>query len=204
MTTSEPKDEATEAPEGAVTGAVKGAVKGEVNGAVGAVTGAAPDGGAMTPDELLDAVGPAFSKLRRTSLLEVENPISAKDLSRTLVLNHVLEATQDPDREITVGGVAELLAVDPSVASRMVTDNIKAGYLIRGASQQDGRRSVLHLSPAGQELMTRFRRHQRSAFEYITADWAQGDQLEFARLMLKYVDSLAELRNRGLASDAPR
>ncbi|MEU7897735.1 MarR family winged helix-turn-helix transcriptional regulator [Nonomuraea sp. NPDC049152] len=157
-----------------------------------------------TADELLDAVGPAFSKLRRTSLLEVENPISAKELSRTLVLNLVLEGTQDPDKEITVGAVAELLGTDPSVASRMVTDNIKAGYLIRAASQQDGRRTVLHLSPEGAELMARFRRHQRSAFEYITADWSEHERLEFARLMLKYVDSLADLRSRGLATESPR
>ncbi|AWS44335.1 MarR family winged helix-turn-helix transcriptional regulator [Streptosporangium sp. 'caverna'] len=155
-----------------------------------------------TADELLDAVGTAFSKLRRTSLLEVENPISAKDLSRTLVLNIVMEHTQDSGKEITVGAVAELLAVDPSVASRMVTDNIKAGYLIRAASQQDGRRTVLRLSPEGAELMARFRRHQRSAFEYITADWSEHDRLELARLMLKYVGSLAHLRNRGLAEDA--
>lgn len=149
-----------------------------------------------TPDQLLNEVGPAFSKLRRTSLLEVEDPISAKDLSRTLVLNIVLEHTKDGDKEITVGTVAEILGVDPSVASRMVTDNIKAGYLLRAASQEDGRRTVLHLTPAGIELMDRFRRHQRSAFEYITADWSEKDRLEFARLMLKYVDSLDHLAER--------
>ncbi|MFJ1754977.1 MarR family winged helix-turn-helix transcriptional regulator [Kitasatospora sp. NPDC088134] len=143
---------------------------------------------------MLDAVGPAFGKLRRTSLLEVEHPISAKDLSRTLVLNLVLEHTRDPEREVTVGAIAGLLAVDPSVASRMVTDNIHAGYLLRAASQQDGRRTVLRLSPAGEELMTRFRRHQRSAFEYITADRPEAERLEFARLMLKYVDSLDHLK----------
>lgn len=147
----------------------------------------------MTDDELLDAVGPAFSKLRRTSLLEVENPISAKDLSRTLVLNVVLE---HPGEEVTVGGVADLLGVDPSVASRMVSDNIKAGYLVRAASQQDGRRTVLHLSPEGRELMARFRRHQRAAYEFITAGWSERDRLDFARLMLKYVDSLAALSAR--------
>jgi DNA-binding MarR family transcriptional regulator len=149
-----------------------------------------------TADELLEAVGPAFSKLRRTSLLEVENPISAKDLSRTLVLNHVLEHTRHEGAEVTVGMVAELLGVDPSVGSRMVSDNIKAGYLKRAASQQDGRRTVLELTPEGTELMARFRRHQREAFEYITADWSQQERLEFARLVLKYVDALAELRNR--------
>ncbi|WP_441247193.1 MarR family winged helix-turn-helix transcriptional regulator [Kitasatospora sp. McL0602] len=149
-----------------------------------------------TADELLDAVGPAFGKLRRASLLDVENPISQKDLSRTLVLNIVLEAEQGDAGEVTVGAVADYLSVDPSVASRMVSDCISAGHLIRAASQQDGRRTVLHLSPEGRELMARFRRHQRSAFEYITADWADDERLEFARLMLKYSDSLAALRRR--------
>lgn len=149
-----------------------------------------------TAEELLDAVGPAFSKLRRSALLEVENPVSPKDLTRTLVLNIVLEHTRDEDAEVTVGTVAELLGVDPSVGSRMVSDSIKAGYLKRVASQQDGRRTVLELSPEGSELLARFRRFQREAFEYITADWPERDRLEFARLMLRYVDALAGLRNR--------
>ncbi|WP_416385377.1 MarR family winged helix-turn-helix transcriptional regulator [Streptomyces sp. NRRL B-1677] len=160
-----------------------------------------------TADELLDAVGPAFGKLRRSSLLEVENPISQKDLSRTLVLRIVLEAEQEAPEgppEITVGAVARHLGVDPSVASRMVSDCISAGYLIRAASQQDGRRTVLNLSPEGRELMARFTRHQRSAFECITADWTEHERLEFARLMLKYVASQDTLRHRPAAQDAPR
>nr|AUV64111.1 putative HTH-type transcriptional regulator [Streptomyces citricolor] len=154
-----------------------------------------------TAEDLLDAVGPAFGKLRRTSLLEVENPISAKDLSRTLVLNLVEQHTRDSEAEITVGAVAELLGVDPSVASRMVGDNIKAGYLTRAASQQDGRRTVLHLSPAGTDLIARLRRHQRDAYDYITADWNERDRLEFARLMLKYVASLDRLAERNANGD---
>ncbi|MFB6617967.1 MarR family winged helix-turn-helix transcriptional regulator [Streptomyces sp. NPDC085524] len=155
-----------------------------------------------TAEELLNAVGPAFGKLRRSSLLEVENPISQKDLSRTLVLNVVLEAGgdggdgSDEAREVTVGGVAEHLGADPSVASRMVSDCISAGYLIRAASQQDGRRTVLHLSPEGRDLMARFRRHQRAAYDYITADWPEQDRLDLARLMLKYVASQEALRRR--------
>ncbi|WP_327092097.1 MarR family winged helix-turn-helix transcriptional regulator [Nonomuraea sp. NBC_01738] len=156
----------------------------------------------MTKDELLDAVGPAFSKLRRTALLEVENPVSTKDLSRTLVLNIVMEHSRNLGQEVTVGMVAEVLGTDPSVASRMVGDNIKAGYLIRAASQQDGRRTVLNLSPEGEELMARFRRHQRDAYEFITAEWSEQDRLEFARLMLKYVDSLAHLRDRAAAKES--
>jgi DNA-binding MarR family transcriptional regulator len=141
--------------------------------------------------DLLDAVGPAFSRLRRSVLLDVENPVPAKDLTRTLVLNIVEDGT---DGEVTVGVVAERLAVDPSVASRMVTDCISAGYLVRAASQRDGRRTVLRLSPEGVATLERFRQHQRTAFEYITREWPEQERLEFARLLLKYVAAIDALR----------
>lgn len=141
--------------------------------------------------DLLDAVGPAFSRLRRSVLLDVENPVPAKDLTRTLVLNIVEDGA---DGEVTVGVVAERLAVDPSVASRMVADCISAGYLARAASQRDGRRTVLRLSPDGVATLERFRRHQRTAFEYITREWPERERLEFARLLLKYVAAIDALR----------
>ena len=152
----------------------------------------------MTPKQeeaarLLDAVGPAFSRLRRSVLLDVENPVSAKDLTRTLVLNIV---EQSGDADITVGDVGERLGIDPSVASRMVSDCIGAGYLVRAASQRDGRRTVLRLSPEGTATLERFRRHQRAAFEFVTSDWSERDRLEFARLLLKYVDAMDTLRGR--------
>ncbi|TCO65030.1 MarR family winged helix-turn-helix transcriptional regulator [Actinocrispum wychmicini] len=143
----------------------------------------------MNDDELLDAVGPAFSRLRRTQLLHAEPSITRKDLTRTLVLNIVAEG--EPDQEMTIGGVAERLAVDPSVGSRMVNDCITAGLLLRVASQSDGRRTVLRLTASGRALTARFRKLQRRAFENITRDWSATERREFARLLLKYVDSVA-------------
>jgi DNA-binding MarR family transcriptional regulator len=143
---------------------------------------------------LLDAVGPAFSKLRRSALLKVAEPVSRKDMSRTLVLGVVEEGPEGPNDEITVGVVAERLTVDPSVASRMVSDCISSGYLMRVASQLDGRRTILELTADGVEMLERFRRHQRTAFEYITQDWPDSDRLEFARLLVKYADTLSQLK----------
>ncbi|MFJ9630111.1 MarR family winged helix-turn-helix transcriptional regulator [Streptomyces sp. NPDC091280] len=145
--------------------------------------------------DLLDAVGPAFSRLRRTHALNVEKQVSRKDMTRTLVLNIVQDGPEHEGQEITVGVVGERLAVDPSVASRMVSDCITAGYLIRAASQSDGRRTILQLTPEGLEMLARFRSHQRAAFERITEDWPRQERLEFARLLIKYVDSVAELRS---------
>jgi DNA-binding MarR family transcriptional regulator len=144
--------------------------------------------------DLLDAVGPAFSRLRRTQALNVEKQLSRKDMTRTLVLNIVQDGPEHEGQEITVGVVGERLAVDPSVASRMVSDCITAGYLIRAASQRDGRRTILQLTPEGHDMLARFRSHQRAAFERITQDWPQEERLEFARLLIKYVDSIAELQ----------
>lgn len=143
---------------------------------------------------LLDAVGPAFSRLRRTALLDVEHPVSRKDLTRTLVLALVEDPADVPGRETTVGVVAERLAVDPSVASRMVSDCITTGYLVRAASQLDGRRTILRLTPEGVAMLARFRLRQREAFEYITREWSEHERLDFARLLIKYVDAVAALR----------
>ncbi|MEV7467862.1 MarR family winged helix-turn-helix transcriptional regulator [Streptomyces kronopolitis] len=151
-------------------------------------------GDQVPPTQLLDAVGPAFSRLRRAAALNVETPVSRKDMSRTLVLNIVEEGPERAGQEITVGVVGERLAVDPSVASRMVSDCISAGYLVRTASQLDGRRTILQLTDEGHETLARFRQHQRSAFEHATREWPEEEQLEFARLLIKYVDTLDRLQ----------
>ncbi|MFJ3659061.1 MarR family winged helix-turn-helix transcriptional regulator [Streptomyces sp. NPDC090119] len=151
--------------------------------------------GPLAAADPLDAVGPAFSRLRRASALNAETTVSRKDMTRTLVLNIVEEGPEEDGQEITVGVVAERLAVDPSVASRMVTDCISAGYLIRAASQQDGRRTILQMTAEGVAMLAAFRRHQRAAFEFITRGWPEDERLQFARLLIKYVDSVAEARH---------
>jgi DNA-binding MarR family transcriptional regulator len=138
-------------------------------------------------DDVLDEVGMAFSRLRRTVVQQVRDPLPRKDLSRTLVLNLVDER---PDG-ISVGEIADQLSTDPSVASRMVTDCITAGYLRRAASQLDGRRTVLHLTDDGAALLARFRAQQREAFEHITRTWSAEDRQQLARLLVRYVTDAA-------------
>ncbi|MER7208908.1 MarR family winged helix-turn-helix transcriptional regulator [Streptosporangium sp. NPDC000239] len=142
----------------------------------------------MTPEEeaLLDGIGPIFARLRRRV------PASRRDASRNLVLNIVADSRD----EMTVGGVAEELGVDQSVASRMVSDCISSGYLLRAASQEDGRRTVLKLTQQGADLRECFAKGQREAFEQITEGWPRRERLQFARLLLRYVEDAALLRER--------
>jgi DNA-binding MarR family transcriptional regulator len=153
--------------------------------------------GTSEPDNeaLLDSIGPAFSRLRRRGRPVSPGSMTAgKDLSRNLIINIVDEASD----EMTVGGIADQLAVDPSVASRMVSDCISSGYLRRMASQRDGRRTVLELTPEGVALRDLFRTRQRQMFEYITREWPDSERLEFARLLLKYAECAESAERHGL------
>ncbi|MFF3441827.1 MarR family winged helix-turn-helix transcriptional regulator [Streptosporangium sp. NPDC002721] len=149
------------------------------------------DGSRSADDELLDSVGAAFARLRRrTHLVKTrEQQFDRKDLSRNLIINVIDEAAG----EMTVGGIAEQLGFDASVASRIVSDMISNGYLERAASQHDGRRTVLRLTEEGVVLRDRYRSQHRQAFEHITKDWPTGERLEFARLLLKYADATSAL-----------
>lgn len=129
------------------------------------------------PDELaLDQIGPALSRMRRRA------PASNKDLSRNLVLNVIADAPG----EMTVGGLAAEMGVAQPVASRTVAACIDDGLLRRAASQADGRRTVLELTEHGEAERARFAAEQRKAFQEITAAWAPEEQLQFARLLVRY------------------
>ena len=144
-------------------------------------------------DDVLDAVGIAFSRLRRrTTQVDVSPPVSPKDLTRNLVINLIDEA----GGALTVGDVAKQLAVSPSVGSRMVSDCIEAEIVRRGAAQDDGRKSVLELTDKGKRLRDQLQRQYRQAFEQITHDWPDGERLEFARLLVKYSDATSSLPPR--------
>ncbi|WP_018654404.1 MarR family winged helix-turn-helix transcriptional regulator [Actinomadura flavalba] len=127
-------------------------------------------------DALLDQVGPALARLRRRTLR------NRGDLTRNMVLNLIAEAPE----EMTVGGIAAEMGVTQPVASRTIAACIADGLLRRGASQADGRRTVLHLTTEGEAERRRLAAEQRAVFEAITADWAPADRDRFAHYLVRY------------------
>src|SRR5690349_2374792 len=71
------------------------------------------------------------------------------ELSRILVAEAVAAGPATPDGDITVGLIADRLAVEPSTASRLVADAIRDGYLTRTPSPGDARRLRLALTTTG-------------------------------------------------------
>ena len=105
--------------------------------------------------------------------------------------------------EVTVGLVGERLAVDPSRASRLVAAAIKAGYVERVASQADGRRIALRLTPAGRELAAAGHRTRQHHFERAMAGWSANDRREFARLLTRFAEGMDRLAASGAPAGEP-
>ena len=97
-----------------------------------------------------------------------------------------------PPQEVTVGLLAEEMALDPSRASRIAADLVERGLLARAVSQQDGRRSVLVPTEAAWGLMDGFLQAKWQRTMQLFATWSKEDIVTFARLFGRYTDGMRE------------
>jgi DNA-binding MarR family transcriptional regulator len=95
---------------------------------------------------------------------------------------------QSPAEEVTVGLVAERLGLDPSRASRLVSDVVDKGYARRVASQSDARRICLEPTPKGRRFLEQIRETKWRAFAHSLSQWSEDDLVTFARLFERYTD----------------
>ncbi|WP_020666184.1 MarR family winged helix-turn-helix transcriptional regulator [Amycolatopsis nigrescens] len=82
--------------------------------------------------------------------------------------------------EVTVADVAKQLGLDRSVASRMIADAVRDGYVSRHTSAQDARRARLSLTEAAEEFLAASNKHQQQAFEDLVSRWPADDRRRFA------------------------
>ncbi|MDP4891259.1 MarR family winged helix-turn-helix transcriptional regulator [Cypionkella sp.] len=96
---------------------------------------------------------------------------------------------RDP-QEATVGLVAAELNVDPSRASRIVSDLIGAGLLRRDVSQSDGRKSILNLTHSATALLLAFRDLKWAKTMQVFANWTEAEICSFSQLFLRYNEGM--------------
>ena len=92
----------------------------------------------------------------------------------------------DADREVTVGTIAERLGIDPSRASRLVSDVVDKGYIRREASQADSRRIVLVATEKGWEFGEEFRHRKGEMLARALKTWSQDELVLFDELLDRY------------------
>jgi DNA-binding MarR family transcriptional regulator len=92
--------------------------------------------------------------------------------------------------EVTVADVAHQLGIDRSVASRMVAEAGRDGFVVRSTSTRDARRAVLTLTEAAKEFLTASQAHQRQAFEALVGHWPREDRERFAGYLGRLADEV--------------
>lgn len=151
---------------------------------------------------VLDAVESAMIRIRRRqSRRSLARPVvmglaEPVDLNTLAVVDVVDEGAGEGGRDVTVGFVADRLAIDPSRASRIVAEAVRSGFVRRVASQEDGRRSCLELTGLGHEAVSAAHRTRQGFYSVVLGDWGPEEQRDFARLLTKFVRSLDDAERR--------
>jgi len=105
----------------------------------------------------------------------------------------IIEEAEEKGRPATVTSVAAALNIDQPRASKLVAAAVAAGLVRREADQADGRRALLVRTPAGRRLSAQAHAFRRRVFGEAMAGWPAADRAEFARLLTRFVASLAEV-----------
>ncbi|WP_424187310.1 MarR family winged helix-turn-helix transcriptional regulator [Actinokineospora sp. G85] len=89
-----------------------------------------------------------------------------------------------------MGRLAERLDVDPSVVSRQVAGLIQAGLVSRRPDPDDGRASLLELTPTGTDCLARHRDRWAAWLGRAVADWDEADAATLTALLDRLHDDV--------------
>ena len=112
------------------------------------------------------------------------------DLTHVHVVEAVAEGPPSDGEPVTVGLVAQRLAMDPSRASRTVAAAVEAGVVARVAAPNDARRIGLELTDAGRALERTVRAQRAAWLGAAMESWSAADRQRFAELFTRFVDAL--------------
>lgn len=93
-------------------------------------------------------------------------------------------------RPATIGLVAAEMEIDPSRASRIVTELVNRGMITRAPVQDDGRKTMLVMSDAGWDFLRKFGRSKWELLADVFDGWSTEDITRFSQLFERYVHAL--------------
>jgi DNA-binding MarR family transcriptional regulator len=112
------------------------------------------------------------------------------DIARLDVLTAILapggEFESGDGEEPMVATIASRLGIDPSRASRLVSDLIGSGYARRAASQRDARRTIVELTDAGRGIVTEVRARKVAMLGAFLSEWTEEEIATFIPLLDRF------------------
>lgn len=151
----------------------------------------------------LDAILQAWRRrvqkreLGQMALRELNLPL---DLPKLDVLIAIwapsVEFSDDREGETMVATIAARLGIDPSRASRLVTELIGEGYAERAVSQQDARRTIVTLSDKGKAVVNAVRTIKFLILGSFLSDWTEEELATLTPLLQRlssWQDQIGEI-----------
>jgi DNA-binding MarR family transcriptional regulator len=169
-----------------------------------------PSGDQVEDDEDVQAVERAMVAIRRSQtrralsrLADRRDDAAHADVASSPAVDvlDAIEAAEQAGTLATVSSVAATLNVDQPRASKLVAAAVEAGLVRREADQADGRRAPLVRTEQGNALFEEMHRFRRSIFATAMSDWTDADRAAFARLLTRFVESLADIGRAGQRDD---
>jgi DNA-binding MarR family transcriptional regulator len=106
-----------------------------------------------------------------------------RDLDRA---SYLIARTLETTGAISINGLAAVLGVDATTITRQVATMESAHLLVRRADPNDGRVSLISLSPHGRKAMRTVQVARKKRIATLLADWTPGDRHDLGRLLAKF------------------
>jgi DNA-binding MarR family transcriptional regulator len=123
-----------------------------------------------------------FSRMRSQFLAAANNSV---EWAAHILINTL--AVEGPMRS---SALAETIQSDPSTVSRQVQQLVLDGLVERRADPQDGRASVLAVTPRGMDVYRDHRAHRNHKYHAMLADWTPAELEAFSAQLRRFTAAL--------------
>ncbi len=102
---------------------------------------------------------------------------------------------------LSLGELARRTEMDPAATGRQIRQLEDEGFVQRGPSAEDGRVTVVRVTPAGRDARRRIGEVVGSHMEDVLATWSPGHRAALAELLTRLVDDLRSAHYRALVDE---
>jgi DNA-binding MarR family transcriptional regulator len=125
-------------------------------------------------------------ELGHRALVELKINLELAQFDVLTAIEGNMPASPEGPNEVMVATVAERLNIDPSRASRLVSELVDQHYARRAVSQADARRTIIELSPRGQAVVDAVRAYKFLIMGDFLSEWDAAELDSFVPMLKRF------------------
>jgi len=120
------------------------------------------------------------------ALIDLKAGIDLAQLDVLIAIEGPTPEFGEASGETMIATVAERLGIDPSRASRVVSEMVERGFARRAVSQADARRTIIELTERGRALVDAVRAYKFLVMGDFFSGWSAEDLAVFVPLLQRF------------------